>query len=76
MGSTVETVVMAPLDGLTKAPTCNCAIPGMPSIGETSRVNPKLMLAVSASALADATAAVDAMIWALAVSTAARSVSD
>src|SRR5580704_16820176 len=43
MGSTVETVVNTPLLVFTRSPTCACAIPAMPSIGETMRVNPRLM---------------------------------
>src|ERR1700721_1164317 len=41
MGSTVETVVNTPLLVFTRSPTCACAIPAMPSIGETMRVNPR-----------------------------------
>src|SRR5579863_1458713 len=37
----VETVVITPLAGLTSAPTCSCAIPGIPSIGDVILVNPR-----------------------------------
>jgi hypothetical protein len=47
MGSSVETVVMPPLAGLTSDPTCSCAIPGIPSIAAVIRVKPTLIRAVS-----------------------------
>jgi hypothetical protein len=41
------------LAGLTSAPTWSSAMPGMPSIGEASRVKPRLICAVAMAALAD-----------------------
>ena len=38
------------LPGVTKAPTCSWACPAMPSIGATSRVNSRLIFAVSTAA--------------------------
>ena len=41
------TEVTGPLLGFTKAPTCSCACPTMPSIGAIRRVKPRLILAFS-----------------------------
>src|SRR5438093_1619761 len=56
MGSTVETAVIA-VWGLTRSPTWTLAIPTMPSIGDTTLVQPRLRSACSTAASADATAA-------------------
>ena len=44
--------VTGPLFGLTKAPTCSCACPAMPSMGAMRRVKSRLILAVSTAASA------------------------
>ena len=71
IGSSVETVVTASLDGPTRLPTCVVAAPAMPSMGEVSLVKPRLTLAVSTAAVAAAIPASAASICALAVSTCA-----
>src|ERR1035438_4926106 len=69
MGSTVATVVRTLVEGPTRSPICARMSPAMPSMGETTRVKPRLRRAWSAPARADAT-------WASAASSAPRDAVD
>ena len=55
IGSTVATVVRAPVEGPTRSPICALMSPAMPSMGETMCVKLRLRLAWSTAARADAT---------------------
>jgi hypothetical protein len=56
MGSTVETVVIT-VSVFTRSPTCDFAIPAIPSIGDVTCVQPRLSWACSTAATAAACAA-------------------